>query len=222
MLRGIVWITPKSLVTRIEICISSRQGVVRLIMTMNPSVVAHHEAGHAVMQWMVGWESEMEFIQMQRVAGGVVNCFMKVPSPNFANYSVESFARRQLLVLLAGAATTDNPRDRHNKGDFDMTCLVLSFLFSRPISWKPGIGIAVVEESPNFLLQAALETCMAIVWHELIQRAIRAVAERLLNSEPDERGVCRIYRDEVVEICQDECASLRMQNEWGSWMDARC
>ena len=89
------------------------------VMAMDPRTVAIHEAGHAVMQWFVGWEADLQFIQMRRVDGGVEKSFMKIPVPDRTTYADERVARRKLLVLLAGAATTDDPTAQHNHSDFD-------------------------------------------------------------------------------------------------------
>lgn len=42
-------------------------------MAMVPKTIAAHEAGHAVLQWLVGWEADLQYIQMRRVEQGVVD-----------------------------------------------------------------------------------------------------------------------------------------------------
>ena len=145
-------------------------------MAMDLRTVAIHEAGHAVMQWFVGWEADLQFIQMRRVDGGVQDIFMEISIPDRTTYADERVARRKLLVLLAGAATTDDPADQHNQSDFNEVCRVLNFLFQCPITWKPGIGVAVIQVEPNLLLQHANATCNAIVRDPLIRNGIEVVA----------------------------------------------
>jgi hypothetical protein len=157
---------------------------------------------------------------MQRVDGGVANSFVKVSVPDRKTYADERIARRKLLVLLAGAATTDDPAAQHNESDFTEACFVLNSLFKCPITRKPGMGVTVTQEAPNQLLQTANEVCKSIVRHDSIRSAIEAVTGLLLESEPEEDGVCRVYRNTIVEVCQHECGAMRTQNEWSTWIDA--
>jgi hypothetical protein len=187
-------------------------------MAMDPRTVAIHEAGHAVMQWFVGWEADLQFIQLRRVDGGVQDSFMKILTPDGTSFSDERVARRKLLVLLAGAATTDNPADQHNRSDFNEVCMVLSILFQYRIVWKPEMGVAVVQEEPNILLQDANAMCNAIVRDPLIRNGIDVVARQLLVAECDADGVCRVCGDDIVETCRRECAAIRTQNEWSTWL----
>jgi len=95
-------------------------------MVMDPETIALHEAGHAVMQWFVGWEADLQFIQMQRVDGGVQKSFMKTSTPNRKTYSDIQVARKKLLVLLAGAATTDDPAAQPSTTGVTLTKRALS------------------------------------------------------------------------------------------------
>lgn len=189
-------------------------------MVMDPRTVAIHEAGHSVMQWLVGWEADLKFILMRRVEGGVIDGYMRAPSTGKSASTDKRVGRRKLLVLLAGAATTEDPAAQHNQKDFNDACFVLSALFQRRINWKPGSGVEVMEQEPNVFLQLANETCKSIVRQPSIRNAIEAVAELLLIADCDVGGVCSVGRDQIVKVCQRECGNIRTQNEWSIWLDA--
>lgn len=183
---------------------------------MNAQTIAEHEAGHAVIQWFVGWGKDIEYIQMTQVVGGVTGGTMKIPVPDRKTYCDKRIARRKLLVLLAGAATTDDPASQHNSE----ACRVLSVLFGIcRITWNNGTGLAVVQKQPNDLLQSANDICKEIVRHESVRTAIQQIAQRLLEAVPDANGVCRVESHVVLEVCQQECQELQKHNEWTAWLD---
>ena len=68
-------------------------------MVTDPKQVTAHEAGHAVMQWFVGWESKLDKIQMSPVDGRATDGIMIAKSPELDTLSA---IRSRLLVLLAG------------------------------------------------------------------------------------------------------------------------
>lgn len=188
-------------------------------MAMNPNTVSVHEAGHAVMQWLVGWEADCHYIQMERVEGGVINGFMKIPPPDRECYRELGTAKRKLLVLLAGAATTDDPAAQHNQLDFQEACFVLNFLFAVRIGWKNGTGVEVTQPGPNALLQEANMWCKAIVREKPVRAAVDRLADELLRATPNDKGICRVMNPEIIEICEQSCGSaIREQNSWSAWI----
>jgi len=186
---------------------------------MDAQTIAIHEAGHAVMQWLVGWESDLEFIKMRPTEPNVVDKGgMKIKPPDRLKYKDDGVARRKLLVLLAGAATSNNLDAQHNKEDFTEACHVLADRFGEKIGWKPGAGVEVVQVEANDLLQEANSACKQIVAHRLVREAIDAIAALLFKAKTDLTGFQKVIRDEIVQICQQTCGSIRSENLWPGWI----
>ncbi len=171
------------------------------------------------MQWLVGWESNLEFIQMRPTGPDVVDQGgMKIKPPDRSTYNDDGVARRKLLVLLAGAATTDDPDAGHNKEDFEEACRVLYVRFGKGITWNAGAGVEVVQGEPNDLLQKANSACKKIVTCQPVRAAIQAIAALLLKAVTDETGFQKVTRDEIVQICQEKCGNIRSENLWPGWI----
>ena len=186
---------------------------------MSPEKIALHEAGHAVMQWLVGWEDDCKFIQMRRVEGGVIESFMKATPPDPVRYKHEAdTVKKRLLVLLAGAATTDDMRAQHNEGDFHDIRGVLAVHFGG-LNWNPRRGLEIVDPLPNALLQEANRQCREIVRLSDIQKCTAAVSEALLQAEPDSEGYCRLPMQDVVKLCLRFCdPAIGKQGNWFNWI----
>ena len=186
---------------------------------MDAQTIAIHEAGHAVMQWLVGWESDLEFIQMRPTGPDVVDKGgMKVKPPDRLKYRDDGVARKKLLVLLAGAATTNNLDAQHNKEDFTEACHVLADRFGEKIGWRPGTGVEVIQAEANDLLQEANSACNQIVAYPLIREAIEAIAALLLKAETDATGFQKVTGDAIVQICQQTCGDIRSEDLWPGWI----
>ena len=95
-------------------------------MVMNAEIVARHEAGHAVMQWLVGWEDALRSIQIRRVEDGVEWANTDIARPG--NYADRRVTRRRVLMLMAGAAATDD-LTAHNEKDFHYIQMALASCF---------------------------------------------------------------------------------------------
>lgn len=188
-------------------------------MVMDPRTVAVHEAGHAVLQWFVGWEDVLEFVQMRRVDGGATDGGTKVTPPPLSSYSDIRVARKRLLMLLAGGATADDINARHDRGDWENMQFVFGGFFRAPFLQIVGPeSVHLKDEKQDAFLQDVIAKCNEIVRDARVRRAIEALAGKLLRADPDGDGVGRLSKDDVVRICEQECGGLRNDNPWSAWL----
>lgn len=180
----------------------------------DPLSVAKHEAGHAVVQWFVGWEDQIDRIEMRWIGDQATDGAMK-PVPKYA--SGLGALRAFLLILWAGAATT-------GKNDFDKD-LRQMILAMRPYLGFPPIGIASINpvrlepDEADALLQDARMRASEVVRFPPVAAAIDAVARQLCEAQPDEIGYVHVSGVEIVATCNAHCdEAARRQNEWLDWL----
>lgn len=191
-------------------------------MAAIPEHFATHEAAHAVMQWFVGYEAELELIQMRRVPEGATNAAMKAKPPIIHTLSS---ARSRLLVLFAGSCTT-NLRFNCDKQDFnkdwmDIMGVTKVYLKKSNIKWICSDGYSLRDYEANSLLLDVENKANEIVGFQPIAHAITSVADLLLNAPPDFDGFCIVKGAEITSTCLAECGNeLRQINKWSGWLKA--
>ncbi|KKL97520.1 hypothetical protein LCGC14_1833640 [marine sediment metagenome] len=190
-------------------------------MPANPRHFATHEAGHAVIQWFVGWESELKKIQMRLVEGGATDAIMHVIPPEVQTLSA---ARSRLLVLYAGSVASNtrfstNWSDFHKDWNLALT-VTASYLKLHNLEWCPSDGWSVKNREANAILQDTWIKADEIVNHSTLVTTIDAVATLLFDAQPDGKGLCVIYGPEVTDTCERLFGpELRHNNQWSHWLN---
>lgn len=190
-------------------------------MAANPGHIASHEAAHAVIQWVVGWESELQHIQMRRIEGGATDGGMEATPPVLHTSAV---TRSRLLVLFAGHVAA---RVRFGSGldDFedDYTRAVVAIRRFLKVPSLKRIGRSIKLEDPvaDKLKQDAIDMTERIVTNERVARTIDAVSMLLMDAAADDNGLCIVQGKEIIEVCERECGvAMKQNNLWADWINA--
>ncbi|HAW27482.1 MAG TPA: hypothetical protein DCY03_05085 [Planctomycetaceae bacterium] len=189
-------------------------------MSLDFEFSATHEAGHAVMQWLVGWVPgavEITTDDENRVTRAVTD------NSRPASYTLPNF-RKRLLVVFAGVSATRGKWPNRKNDEFDWQNAgeaLVKFL---------GITIEIVgsdfsqfkDEKANQLCQTAIEICEEIVNHDLFQGAVDQIVQGLIELEPDDKNKRRLVSSETVSICEN-CIGEEFQakNQWSGWMEGQ-
>jgi len=116
---------------------------------MDIELAAVHEAGHAVMQWLVGWE--LKELHMTVKEGFAIDPASECPYPSLES---KSAVRKRLLVLFSGNDATRErwPKSENNQQDWlhALGAIHAHCQRSGAASWVPTDGYALrdaVEDS---------------------------------------------------------------------------
>ncbi|MFW6114299.1 MAG: hypothetical protein ACOC7K_01005 [bacterium] len=165
---------------------------------MDIELAATHEAGHSVMQWLMGWEA-IE-LQMSVRDSSASHVSARCPYPSLATRSA---LRKRLLVLFAGNAATRQrwPESDNDWSDWNNVLRALQTHFQRPagIKWTRADGRMLRDVEANEVMQTAMSKCGEIVGHPLVQEATVQIA-MAFASLAGENGVVRFNGREVVSI----------------------
>jgi hypothetical protein len=181
---------------------------------MRTELAVVHEAGHAVMQWFVGWD--LKGLQMKVQESNATDVGCRCPSPSL---NTTSDIRKRLLVLLAGQAATkrDWPESWNNRRDWDFVLLALSRFFQRPTELDGALY--PTDPVARVLVETADRKCAEIVAHCSIRRAIDTVAEAFAACKAEESGVVCLSALDAVRICESVVGSkFRLDNPWSDWI----
>lgn len=185
---------------------------------MDIELAATHEAGHAVMQWLVGLETgALQMTVRDANASHVSAC---CPCPPLETMSA---LRRRLLVLFAGNSATRQrwPNSNNDWGDWQDVLRALQAHFQRPdgIRWFIADGRVLRDTEANAVMQEAMVKCAEIVADPQIQQATMRIATAFAAVPPGENGVVRLNGVEAVSICEAVIGEgRRMVNPWLGWM----
>lgn len=182
-------------------------------MTLEIDFVATHEAGHAVMQWLVGREPGEIVIGTSRLT------LNERPESN----TLTELRKRLLVVFAGGSLTLKKWPDR--KGDYydwQNAAFALSTFLGYPTKLVGGNVRKFQDEKAIQLSQDAIDICKEIVNHDLFQLAIDQMVKRLLELEPDGRNTIKLAGSETVSICEAYIGKeFQAENQWSDWMDGR-
>jgi hypothetical protein len=186
---------------------------------MHIELAATHEAGHSVMQWLVGWESvELQMIVRDSNASCVsASC----PYPSLDSLSA---VRKRLLVLFAGNASTRQrwPDSNNDWGDWRDVLSALQKYFQRPsgIKWFAGDGYLLRDDTEaNDVIQSTMSKCTEIIAHPPIKEAVIQIATTFAQITPDESGAVRLKGRAVLLICESVIGEpFRLVNPWSDWI----
>jgi hypothetical protein len=204
---------------------------------MDIDLAATHEAGHAVMQWLVG----LEVGELQMT---VKNGNASAPSARCPDVPVTALSdlRKRLLVLLAGNSVTLErwPNSWNDRGDWlDALSALKEYLKLDRIAWVINDAQTAAErlmkrneprphevdkrktDNPeaNAILQDAIACCREIISTPLFRLAIAQVAAAFVASPPGEDGVTRLEGPAAVAICEKVIGEgFRMSNAWSTWI----
>jgi hypothetical protein len=201
---------------------------------MEIELAATHEAGHTVMQWLVGWEvGELQMTVDGANATKLSACCRRLPLTTLSDL------RRRLLVLFAGNAVTMQrwPGKWNDGGDWKDALLALAEYFQRGMKWvacdsrtlfmqrfqpalapPPEKNRTVEDPEANLILQDAIARCDEMVAHPLFRAATEQVASAFIGAAPGEDGVTRLEGPAAVAICEAVGAAFRADNPWSAWM----
>lgn len=204
---------------------------------MDIELAATHEAGHAVMQWLV--DLELGELQMKidgTNASDPSTCCPRLPLPTLSDL------RKRLLVLLAGNAVTLQrwPDSWNDDRDWFHSLLALKeHMKLDNLAWVIDRGQSAAErfrrrnepqprevhnrktDSPkaNSILQDAIARCREIVADPLFQRAVDQVAAAFIAAPIGDDGVTRFGGPKAVEICDRVIGQgFRAEKPWSAWI----
>ena len=184
---------------------------------MDIEIVAVHEAGHAVMQWFVGWVPKGIYVTGS--GANVTKAETECPAPELSS---KSAIPKKLLVLLAGNEATRKqwPNSMNNMGDWQdiMTAVRLYFGWSS-YDWKREHGMALTDPEANRLLQDARVKTTEILENGPVRAAVDQIAATLKSLTPDSDRNTTIAQAEIAAICEQNIGNeFREANPWVDWM----
>ena len=183
---------------------------------MDIELAATHEAAHAVMQWLVGWEvGELQMTVSETTASEPVT---RCPPPPLDTLSA---LRRRLLVLLAGNTATLSrwPNSWNDWGDWNRIGEALWRHYGRNILRVMSDGRSFRDPEANAVVQDALGRCGEIVAQPLVREATAQVAAAFLAAPRGEGGLVRLEEPAAVAICESVLGEgFRAENPWSAWM----
>lgn len=189
-------------------------------MTLEIDFVATHEAGHAVMQWLVGWEpGEVEVTTDDQ--NGVTHAITQNSHPT--SYTLSNF-RKRLLVVFGGVSATRGrwPGQKNDQYDWQNAGAALYLFLNRKITTVGGDFRNFQDEEANNLCKEAIEICEKIVDHQLLQSAIGQMAQVLVSLKPDNDSKRRLKSSETVSICEDYIGNeFQAKNQWSDWIEGQ-
>lgn len=188
---------------------------------MNKEHAAIHEAGHAVMQWFVGWGADLEFIKI-RVKGADKSVwespgYMKALEPCVKS---KSSACSRLLVLYAGNAVSNNHFGKEMydiDGDWNLIQKAVGLHFAPETATPVGGTVTRFREDyAQALNHRAINITCEIVKNDLFMETVRAVASRLIDQEPDHESWCKLSGHAILEICEHRIGydNRQIEEEW--------
>lgn len=185
---------------------------------MEIELASVHEAGHAVVQWLVGWEPKG--LQMTVIEGNATKVHAVCPHPSL---DTKSAVRKRLLVLFAGNAATLRkwPESWNDWGDWQDALKAIYLHFQRPdvSKWFVVDGKKLRDPEADELLQAAMLKSKEIVDHPQIRPAIERIAVAFADSKPDFDGTVQHPGAEIVAICEADIGkAFQEMNPWSEWI----
>lgn len=183
---------------------------------MDVELAATHEAGHAVMQWLVGWEV-IELLMTVRDANAS-QVSARCPCPGV---ETTSGLRKRLLMLFAGnQVTLARWADKWNDwGDWQDALKALGQHFQRPINWLVRDGKKLQDAEADGALQASIKKCEEIVADLRFRAAVTQIAAEFAGVAPDASDVVRLGGSRAVEICEAAIGhEFRIANPWSAWI----
>ncbi len=185
---------------------------------MNIELATMHEAGHAVMQWLVGWEN----IGLQMTVFDLEASHVSARCP-YPSLDTMSALRKRLLVLFAGNTATRQrwPNSNNDWGDWQDILRAVQDHFQRPlgIKWIVADGRVLQDVEANDVMQAAMSNCAEIVAQPLIQEAMVRIATAFASVIPGENGTVRLDGGDVVSACEAVIGQeFRAKNPWSKWI----
>lgn len=188
---------------------------------MDIDVAATHEAGHAVLQWLVGWPAGDLQMTVNGSTATLPSTDCSYPEP----HDTVSAVRKRLVVLLAGEEATRRkwPEASHNRHDFEqMQAAIRWYLKIERTGWIPGTGLKIDPPEANDLLQEAISTAGQLIGDPLVSRAIDAVAAEFSRAELDVDGKARLSASAVESICERVIGDeFRRANQWLEWLEEK-
>lgn len=184
---------------------------------MKIELAATHEAGHGVVQWLVGWE--LYGLEMTVKDGEATKVRTDCPRPSVGS---KSALRKRLIMLFAGREATQKPRpgSTHDKGDWIDACMAAAEYFGlKNVGGPEGTDRVATQPEPNEAIQDAIAKSAEIVRHPTIEAAIEKIAFAFLAVPLDEAGKRRLEGGEVFAICEELVGNeFRLVNRWSEWM----
>lgn len=183
---------------------------------MDVELAATHEAGHAVMQWLVGWEV-LELLMTVRDANAS-QVSARCPCPGVES---TSDLRKRLLVLFAGnQVTLERWAGKWNDwGDWQDVLKALGQHFKRPINWIVSDGKMFRDGEADRVVQYSINRCEAIVADARFKAAVSQIAVEFAGASAGANEVVRLDGSRAVESCiaiiGDE---FRQANLWSAWI----
>lgn len=176
---------------------------------------AIHEAGHAVLLWLVGWEDNLKWIQMRRIDDGADLAKMK-----FDRRPPESLSaiRSTLLVLFGGSVASCEHFGRFMRdidGDWHEAQLAIGWHYPRKLAMRIDNRIGCLDPEADALVRDSLHNANEIVKHSPVKKAIHAVADRLLDATPSSDGFCILPGRDVISICE---SLVLWDNPFADWI----
>jgi hypothetical protein len=183
-------------------------------MSVDPEHIAYHEAGHAVMQWLVGWDADLRFMQMRRVPDGATEGGTNAKTPVCKSLSS---LRKRLVFLCAGSSAASKKLGHETKDfdtDYDDVCKALAQHFVK-ISKFPELG---PPEAKQAFEEAICKTNELFEVPE-IWMCIQAVAELLLSAKPAADGLCVVQAADIFSTCERICGpQFRGNHQSAAWL----
>jgi hypothetical protein len=176
-----------------------------------------HEAGHAVAQWLVGWE--LKGLHMTVVGQDATNVYAECPSP--PDLDTISAVRKQLLVLFAGNASTRKrwPDSFNDWKDWLDSNTAIRMHLHRDIEWYVTDGMKLRDPEANELVQAARVRSEELVRDPKIRAAIDEIAREFASASSDAVGRVWLPGATAVGLCEKIVGKgFQAENPWSAWL----
>lgn len=185
---------------------------------MQIDLAAVHEAGHAVMQWVVGWE--LKGLHMTVRDGNATEAAAECPKVPLQSRSA---IRKRLVVLFSGNDATRErwPTSENNQQDwYDALGAIHAHCQRKGAAdWVPSNGYALADTEANDRLLESMIKTKEIVKHPAIRKAIDRLADVFAKTSPDAEGRVFLSGTDAVSICEEELGKDFLSvNPWSDWL----
>ncbi|TWT48919.1 hypothetical protein [Botrimarina hoheduenensis] len=183
-------------------------------MAASDKDLALHEAGHAAVLWLVGWEHQLKLIRLK--GSGQKPPAEMVPAIQ-ADMTSLSDLRKYLLVMWAGTAAT-------GKNDFDKDLQDICHAVRRhlgiskvrtlfPLGFEPPEASALIFE--------AEKTSLRILGLNGFRSLIEEIADQLLAMPKDSSGYRTLPAADIIQLCTAKVDREAILADLASWLDGK-
>lgn len=183
-------------------------------MAASDKDLALHEAGHAAVLWLVGWEHQLQLIRLK--GSGQKPPAEMVPAVRADMTSLPDL-RKYLLVMWAGTAATG--KNDFDKDLQDMCNAVGRHLGISKVRALIPSGFEPVEASA--LMDDAQKNSRRTLGIHGFRSLIEEIADQLLAMPKDSSGYRTLPAADIIQLCSAKVDRVAIPADLASWLDGK-